>query len=114
MLNQKQSAMAVYPIDALVALRLDVDGDVHAELILRFAPIAARHRYRLIRRARDTHPDEIAVADNSVGRIEFNPTRSGYVELAPAVVAPPPSRPGPSNSTDLWVLECRRARRQIS
>src|SRR5438552_16748056 len=64
---------------------LDVDLDVHPEFILRIAPIRTRQGDRLIRRPRDTHPDEIAVADDAVGRIELDPSRARHIDLAPGV-----------------------------
>jgi len=41
-------------------------------------------RYGLTRVSRDGDTNEIAIADDAVGGIEFDPSRSGQVDLAPA------------------------------
>ena len=75
--------------------RLDVYTHIHAEFIFRIAPIAAAQRNSLIGRPGNRHPDQVAISDDPIGRIELNPARARQVNLAPRVgrAASKPYRP---------------------
>jgi hypothetical protein len=51
------------------------DFDLHAEKIRREAGPAAGERHRLTRIPDDRDTDQVAVADDAVGRVEFDPSR---------------------------------------
>ena len=65
--------------------RLDVYTHTHAEFIFRIAPIAAAQRDSLTGRPGDRYPDQVAISDDAIGRIELNPARTRQVNLAPRV-----------------------------
>ena len=67
------------------ALCLHVHGDFHSEFIVSIAPVATGERNRLLGCPGDSHPDEVTVADDAVGGIEFDPAGAGDVDLAPSV-----------------------------
>ena len=46
---------------------------------------SAGERHGLRRIARDRNPDQVAIADDAVGRIEFDPARARQIDLAPCV-----------------------------
>src|SRR4051812_33458587 len=65
--------------------RLHVDLHLKAKLVGRITPIASPKRNRLARRTRDGDPDEVAIADDAVGRIELHPARTRDIDLAPGM-----------------------------
>src|SRR6185312_4046751 len=86
---------AAYPISkptlismsglCLVADRHDIDVDVHADKRVGRAEIGAVQRHGLARIARHRHPDQVAGADDAVGRIELDPARARQIGLHPGV-----------------------------
>src|SRR5271165_197656 len=61
----------------------DVDGHDHFLLVLDVAEIAPVKRNGLSSVSRHRDPNEISIADNAVGRVEFNPARSWQIDLTP-------------------------------
>src|ERR1700730_8198348 len=77
-----------------LALGSDLDLDGHAERIGGKAGPGAGDRDRLTRVAGDGDPDQIAIADDAVGRIELDPARTREVHPDPRVsgaAADPPA-----------------------
>ena len=68
-----------------VADRDDVDADLHADEGVGRAEIGAVQRDRLARIARHRHTDEVAGADDAVGRIELDPARARQIDLHPGM-----------------------------
>ena len=68
-----------------VARSGDLDLDGHAEMIGRKAGPGAGDRHRLARVAHDRDADQIVIADDAVGRVEFDPAGPGQVDLEPGM-----------------------------
>lgn len=60
-----------------------VDGDFHFAVDRGVAIIAAVKWNGLLGLTRDRHANEIPIADDAVGRIEFDPAGAGQINLAP-------------------------------
>src|SRR5260370_14770695 len=69
----------------LLADRDDVDADIHADKGVRRSEIGAVQWDRLARIARHRDADEIAGADDAVGRIELDPARAWQIDLHPGM-----------------------------
>src|SRR5437763_12331169 len=63
----------------------DIDLHFHPQLVLRTSSIGSGERNCLARITRDRDADEIAVSDDAVGGIEFDPTGARQIDLAPCV-----------------------------
>ena len=57
----------------------------HAEVIARQTDPAPRQRHRLAGISRHCDADQVAIADNAVGRIELDPAGSGQIDLHPGM-----------------------------
>src|SRR5215213_7481235 len=62
-----------------------IDADIHAEISIGGAEIGAVQRNGLTRIAGDRDANEIAAADDAVGRIELDPPRARKVDLHPGM-----------------------------
>ena len=69
----------------LVADRDDVDVDLHADKRVGRAQIGAVQRDRLARIARHRDADQVAGADDAVGRIELDPAGARQIDLHPGM-----------------------------
>ena len=69
----------------LVADRNHVDADLHADEGVGRAEIGAVQRDRLARIARHRDTNEIAGADDAVGRIELDPAGARQIDLHPGM-----------------------------
>src|SRR6476660_1117356 len=65
----------------------DVDLHLHPELVVRAAGIGAGERHRLAGIARDRDADEIAVADDAVGGVEFHPAGADILRALASPIA---------------------------
>src|SRR5689334_17760643 len=63
----------------------DIDLHFHPQLVLRTSCIGAGERNCLARITRDRDADEIAVSDDAIGGIEFDPAGARQIDLAPCV-----------------------------
>src|SRR5271157_3712650 len=61
----------------------DIDGHNHSLFVLGVAEIAPVKRNGLSGVSRHRDPNEVSIADNAVGRVEFNPARSWQIDLTP-------------------------------
>src|SRR3954462_3705411 len=64
-------------------MRAHLHGDAHAVLVRSVALIRAVQRDGLPGVAGDADADEVAIADDAVGRIELHPTGAWQIDLAP-------------------------------
>ena len=83
------------------ALGLHVNPDFHAKLILGVTPITAREGYRLLWRSGNSYTNEVTITDYPVGRIEFYPSRSRHIDLAPGMRG---ASAKPQRSIPLWYV----------
>jgi len=63
----------------------NIDGDHHSLFVRGVAEIRPMKGNGLSSLPRDRDANEISIADNAIGRIEFNPAGAGQVDLAPRV-----------------------------
>src|ERR1700730_249275 len=83
------------------ALGLHVNPDLHAKLILGVTPITAREGYRLLWRSGNSYTNEVTITDYPVGRVEFYPSRSRHIDLAPGMRG---ASAKPQRSIPLWYV----------
>src|SRR6202040_3330426 len=79
---------------AWMSIRADADRDIHADQVGGIAGPGAGQRHRLTRVAHDRDADQVAIADDAVGRVEFDPAGAGKVDLEPGMrgaAADPPA-----------------------
>ena len=69
----------------MVRRRLNLDRDLHGQMIRGAAVPAALQGNSIARVLDDGDADEVLVADNAGRRIEIDPARTGYVNLNPGV-----------------------------
>src|SRR5260370_38729637 len=65
--------------------RNHVDADIHADERIGRTKVSAVQRDGLARIARHRHTNEVAGADNAVGRIELDPAGARQIDLHPGV-----------------------------
>ena len=74
------------PVNVFLRFLLrDPDSDFHPEFVFHATKIRASQGSCAGGIASDRHADQIATADQSVCRVEFDPSRARKIDLAPGV-----------------------------